>query len=163
MERNDDHLLGKLAVLRGFCTREQVDECLRLQAGARTPAPLSDLLLFKGYLTEPQLASLSTRQERKAMRCPACALSFTVLTRTGGASAKCPRCGGLLQDRGPGPMSDPDAEIATRPMRVVPPSAGPTTSLDCPICEHAFEAAVEPAGRVRCPGCHSTFTPRMPG
>ena len=30
----------------------------------------------------------------------------------------------------------------------------------CIICDHAWETAVDVGGRVRCPNCHTTFTPR---
>jgi hypothetical protein len=28
------------------------------------------------------------------------------------------------------------------------------------ICDHAFNAALDPSGRVQCPSCYTTFTPR---
>jgi protein-arginine kinase activator protein McsA len=30
----------------------------------------------------------------------------------------------------------------------------------CVICDHVFEAALGPDGRVGCPSCHTTFTPK---
>jgi len=154
--RHEDLLLGKLAVRRGLCTPEQFEECLRIQANGRESAPLGDILVYKGYLTEAQVRDLQTRQQKKTMACVACALSFTVLTLSDGKSARCPKCKGLLAEA-PASMVRTDAEFSTRRVPVVPPPAGPLLDLACIICDHAFKAGTDADGRVRCPACQSTF------
>lgn len=158
MQRNEDMLLGKLAVREGFCTAEQVDECLRMQSMNRSPAPLGDLLLFKGYLTAVQLRGLLSRQHKKLMACRACRLSFTVLTLSEGKSARCPKCKGpLVETSAIGPTRT-DAEFATGRIPVQPPPAGPKASHECVVCGLSFEEAADSSGRVQCPECRSTFT-----
>lgn len=162
MQRSEDLLLGKLAVRERICTQEQIDECLRLQALSRDVAPLGDVLIFKGYLTPAQLKDLLARQHKKLMNCPTCRLSFTVLTLSDGASARCPKCKGTLGETIANGPTRTDAEFSTQRVRKLPPQAGPKVSLACIICDHAFKDALDPSGRVRCPACQSTFTPKSP-
>jgi uncharacterized paraquat-inducible protein A len=156
LPRLEDLLLGRLAVHERLCTQEQVDECLRVQANSREAAPLGDILLYKGYLTEIQLQGLLSRQKKKVMACPACRLAFTVLTLSGGTTARCPKCKGPLVDTA-ATLVRADAEISTRRLPVTPPPAGPTVELVCIICDHIFKGSVDAAGRVRCPSCQSSF------
>jgi DNA-directed RNA polymerase subunit RPC12/RpoP len=155
-QHNEDLILGKLAVRERLCTQEQIDECLRVQANSREAAPLGDILLYKGYLTETQLKGLLSQQQKKGMACPACGLRFTVLTLSGGKSARCPKCKGPLNET-PEALVRTDAEISTRRVPVIPAPAIPTVDLVCIICDHAFKGSVDQAGRVRCPACQSTF------
>ncbi len=156
MQRNEDLILGSLAVREGICTQEQIDECLRVQANGREAAPLGDILLYKGYLTEIQLKGLLSRQKKKGMACTACGLRFTVLTLSGGTSARCPKCKGPLNET-PAALVRTDAEIATRRLPVIPPPPGPRVDLVCIICDHQFKGSLDSADRVRCPACQSTF------
>lgn len=158
MQRNGDLLLGKLAVRERICTQQQVDECLQMQSMTGSTAPLGDLLLFKGYLTGTQLKDLLSKQHKKLMICPSCRLSFTVLTLSDGKSPRCPRCKGPLAESGREGPTRTDAEFATGRVQVIPPQIGPRVPHVCIICEESFVEAVDSAGRVRCPGCRSTFT-----
>lgn len=160
MQHNEDLLLGKLAVREGLCTQEQIDECLGMQTMSRSAAPLGDLLLFKGYLTQLQLKDLLSRQHKKLMACSSCRLSFTVLTLSEGRSARCPRCKGALVESKTGAPTRTDAEFSTQRVRRVAPAMGPKVRLTCIICDHQFEEAPDSTGRVRCPSCQSTFTSR---
>jgi uncharacterized paraquat-inducible protein A len=152
-------LLGKLAVREGVCTQEQIDECLRMQSIGRSEAPLGDLLLFKGYLTARQLKELLARQHKKVMACAACRISFTVVTLTDGKSARCPRCKGPLEEPRNGAPLRTDAEFSTRKVPITT-SGGPEECCACVVCDHAFRAARDSSGRVRCPSCGSNFSPR---
>jgi len=160
VHRNEDFLLGRLAVRERVCTQEQIDECLRMQSMNRSDAPLGDILLFKGYLTGEQLKNLLARQHKKPMACPACQLSFTVVTLTEGKSARCPRCKSALQDVATDRIGRTDAEFATQSIRTTPPTRGPLTKAVCIICDHPFEGARDPFGRLRCPSCQSSFSPK---
>jgi uncharacterized paraquat-inducible protein A len=152
-------LLGKLAVREGVCTQEQVDECLQMQSIGGSEAPLGDLLLFKGYLTAHRLKELLSRQQKKVMTCPACRISFTVVSLTGGNSARCPRCKGPLEEPGSDAPLRADAEFSTRKVPTTR-SSGPNESYACVICDRAFQAARDASGRVRCPSCGSSFSPK---
>lgn len=158
MQRNEDLLLGKLAVREKVCTQQQVDECLQIQSMTGSTAPLGDLLQFKGYLTATQLKDLLSKQHKKLMTCPPCRLSFTVLTLSDGKMARCPKCKGPLAESGPEGPTRTDAEFATGRIQGMLPQLGPRVPHVCIICEECFEEAVDSAGRVRCPGCRSTFT-----
>ncbi len=49
------------------------------------------------------------------------------------------------------------------PVGVPTPAKGPTAKrqkCDCVICDHSFDAALDSSGRVQCPSCYTTFTPR---
>jgi len=157
VQRIEDQLLGKLAVREGVCTSEQIDECLRLQAMSREVPPLGDLLLFKGYLTAPQLRGLLSRQHKKVMNCSSCRLTFTVLTLSEGRSARCPKCKEPLREANPDGPTRTDAEFSTQRVRITAPPAGPKIRIACIICDHPFEEAPDSTGRVRCPSCQSTF------
>jgi len=156
----EDQLLGALAVRERMCTQEQIDECLRTQKLSREPAPLGDVLVYKGFLTEAQVKLLLSRQNKKLMGCSSCGLSFTVVTLSDGKSARCPKCKTPLNELPPARSVRTDAEFATRRIRVEPPPsapAGPTIALTCKICDHAFKGTPDSDGRVRCPACQSTF------
>jgi uncharacterized CHY-type Zn-finger protein len=160
VHRSEDLLLGRLAVRENVCSQEQVNECLQIQAMTRSDAPLGDLLLFKGFLTADQLKSLLGRQHKKVMACSACRLSFTVVTLSDGKSARCPRCKGTLEEAGRNHPTRTDAEFSTQRIRTKPSLPGPLRKSVCIICDHEFEAALDPSGRVRCPACQSTFSPK---
>jgi DNA-directed RNA polymerase subunit RPC12/RpoP len=158
--QQEEALLGRLAVRQKLCTQEQVDECLRMQSVMGSGAPLGDLLVFKGYLTEVQLKDLLSRQHKKLMSCSSCALTFTVLTLSEGKPVRCPKCGGVLAERSTEGSTRSDADFSTRPIPVSSPSSGPRLRHVCIICEESFEDATDSAGRVQCPSCRSTFTSR---
>ena len=67
-----------------------------------------------------------------------------------------------------------DAEFATQMFKRVkaelPPELKPDTraipvaskkvKAQCVVCDHEFEGPLDSTGRLRCPSCNSTFTPR---
>ena len=50
MPANADLLYGKIALSRGFCTAEQIEKCVELQAAESGNIPLGQILLREGYL-----------------------------------------------------------------------------------------------------------------
>ena len=56
-------LFGRLAVERGFVTKEQVDLCLRVQAQLGGKHHLGMLLIHRGFLTEDQLKQILALQQ----------------------------------------------------------------------------------------------------
>lgn len=172
--RKEDVLFGKLAVREGLATLEQVNECLRLQAQAGETRSLGEIMIARGYLTAEQVKTLLSRQLKKIMYCPTCRLSFTVLTLSQKKSVPCPRCKGPLQEGKPSDSLRTDAEFSTQIIRVVKnelpstlrpetrrmPALPRTVRVTCVICDHVFEEALDTTGRVRCPACHTSFTPR---
>ncbi|MBN1809391.1 MAG: serine/threonine protein kinase [Planctomycetes bacterium] len=58
MASKEEMLLGRLAVLHGEMTQDQLDECLSVQARTRPPVPLEDLIMERSYLTAQKMESL---------------------------------------------------------------------------------------------------------
>ncbi len=171
-KRKDSVLFGKLAIKQGLVTPDEVNTCLRLQAEGGEGRSLGEILVEKGFLTAVQVKDLLGKQLKRIMSCPACRLSFTVLTLSEGKRIDCPKCKGPLNEGKPSESTRTDAEFATQVIRAVragtpppgpAPAKGPTAlriKLSCVICDHAFQAAVDESGRAQCPSCHTTFTPR---
>lgn len=172
-KRKEAILFGKLAVKQGLVTEDEVNQALRLQAEPGEQRSLGEILVAKGFLTSIQVKEVLNKQLKKIMSCPVCKLSFTVLTLSEGKKIDCPKCKGPLKDGKPSDSTRTDAEFATQVMRSVQaglppvgtpkPAKGPTVlrqKCECVICDHVFNAALDSSGRVQCPSCYTTFTPR---
>ena len=172
-KKKESVLFGKLAVREGHTTDERISECLRLQDREGETRTLGELLIAKSYLTAAQVKDLLSRQLKRIMSCPACKLSFTVLSHSEGKAVECPRCKGPLQEKKPTESTRTDAEFATQVIRAVragvpatpPPRPAPRDSAkrikaSCVVCDTSFEAAPGADGRIQCPQCHTTFSPR---
>src|SRR5688572_19864967 len=91
-------LFGRLAIREGFATEEQVNAALREQGRPGERRTLGEVLKARGVLSHAQVTQLLSRQSKWVMRCPKCAVSFTVhSTSKSPTKAACPRCKGLLQ------------------------------------------------------------------
>jgi hypothetical protein len=169
----DSILFGKLAVQEGLLLPETVEKCLREKSAAGETRSLGEILVARGHLTQAQVRRLLAKQQKKIMSCPVCRLSFTVLTRSQSKVIQCPRCRGPLEEGKPSSSVRTDAEFATTVLRMGRPGAaapeksprsstppGPAVRVTCVVCDHVFQAAVDPNGRVRCPSCNATFSPR---
>jgi uncharacterized CHY-type Zn-finger protein len=167
-------LFGKLAVKEGLLSDDQVNECLRLQAKDGEKRTLGEIMVAQGHLTAEQVKDLLGKQQKRLMSCPSCRLSYTVLSLSQAKQVHCPRCKGLLRDGKPTESTRTDAEFATRVLQAAkaeaPPASRPQTRITpraasrvntlCIICGAVFEGTVDSTGRLRCPTCNSTFTPR---
>jgi len=164
-------LFGKLAVHEKLVTEEQLNECLRLQARDGEKRTLGEIMVSRGYLNRAQVEQLLGRQLKKIMSCPACQLSFTVVTVAPQKKISCPRCRGELREGKPSDSVRTDAEFATTivramrtegpkpspPERPAPPPGAKRLKVNCIICNNTFEDVVDATGRVRCPSCHVTY------
>ena len=172
-KRKEAVLFGKLAVREGLATQEELHECLALQAQPGERRTLGEIMVATGCLTAVQVKELLGRQLKRIMSCPACRLSFTVLTLSEGKRIDCPKCRGPLQDGKPTDSTRTDAEFATQVLRAVKaglpvsktdsrviPAPSSRIQVVCVVCDQAFQAPLDTTGRVRCPACHSTFTPK---
>src|SRR5262245_38852267 len=168
-------LFGKLAVREGLLTTAQVNECLQQQATQGDTRSLGEIMVSKSLLTFKQVQDLLSRQQKKIMACPACKLSFTVMSISQGKKAiVCPRCKGPLTEGKPSDRIGTDAEFATQVLQAakheVPPGArnesrvlrpgGPVITTRCVICDQKLRGALDSTGRLRCPSCQSTFVPK---
>jgi protein-arginine kinase activator protein McsA len=174
-KRKEASIFGRVAVREMMATQDQVNECLRLQAQEGETRSLGEIMVAKNFLTEEQVKELLGKQLKRIMWCPACKLSFTVLSLSEGKKIDCPKCKGTLQEGKPTDSTRTDAEFATQVMRAVkagipapvtaasaapPRPSAKRIKAKCVICDHAFETALGPDGRVGCPSCHTTFTPK---
>jgi hypothetical protein len=172
-KKKESVIFGKLAIKQGLVTADEVNQCLRLQAEPGEARSLGEILVAKGFLTPIQVKEILNKQLKRIMSCPACKLSFTVLTMSEGKRIDCPKCKGPLKDGKPTDSTRTDAEFATQVIRSVraglppvgtpKPLRGPTVlrkKYTCVICDHVFEAALDSSGRVQCADCYTTFTPK---
>lgn len=171
-KRKESVLFGKLVVTQKLATLEQVNECLRLQAQDRgTGRTLGEVMVEKGYIKPEDVRRVLGSQKKKTMRCEVCNLNYTVMTTTGSTKVKCPKCKGLLIEQKKGESIKPDAEFGTMIARAVdlqlaPPKVARAASSTnmmrtrCVICDNEFVGTLDSTGRIRCPKCHSIFTPR---
>jgi hypothetical protein len=172
--QNEAGLFGKLAVREGLLSEDEVNECLREQAKEGEKRSLGEIMVARGYLTETQVRTLLGKQQKRLMSCPACRLSFTVLSLSQGKEVLCPRCKAPLREGKPTGSTRADAEFATKVLKIVkaemPREIPPATRVIsppakrvnaiCVVCDAVFEGALDSTGRLRCPTCNSTFAPR---
>ena len=95
----EDNLFGKVAIRLGFCTEEQLADCLALQE--QLPKDrfmrLGDILVIKGYLTVEQVRKVSETQKGLIVYCTQCDTQYNVVMFKPGASLQCYRCGSPLK------------------------------------------------------------------
>lgn len=58
-------LIGQIAIELGFVTREQLQECIDLQAGQVQPKPIGTLLVENAVLTQNQLTTVIEEQKKR--------------------------------------------------------------------------------------------------
>lgn len=165
-------LFGKLALREGLLSEDEVNDCLREQARDGEKRTLGEIMVARGHLTAAQVKDLLEKQQKRLMSCPGCRLSYTVLSHSQGKQILCPRCKNPLREGKPSESTRTDAEFATQVLKAVkadlPPAPKPPARAAsvkrvnalCVICEAVFEGAVDSTGRLRCPSCNSSFTPR---
>ena len=170
----DAVLFGKMAVREKFINQDQLNECLRLQAQKGETRSIGEIMVARKYLTNEQVKDLLSRQLKRIMVCPDCKLSYTVMSLSEGKKVECPRCRKPLQEAQEGAPARTDAEFSTMVLKAVKagipspikpvtrqmPAVTRTIKTSCVICDKEFEGPVDATGRVRCPACHTIFTPR---
>ena len=82
-------LFGRIAVAQGYCTQEQLDDCLKLQLQRQSPhrpAPrLGELMVEQGALTAEQCRTVLDIQAQNTAPAPAAAPAPAPKVRTGDA------------------------------------------------------------------------------
>ena len=68
MPSDSDLLFGKIAIELKFCSEEQVNRCVAIQAKSRTGQALGRYLVDEGFLTEEQHAKVLEVQRRRMLR-----------------------------------------------------------------------------------------------
>ena len=64
MGADQDLLFGKIAVNRKYCTADQLEKCILLQANSRDRVPLGQILRREGYITEDQHSEILAIQRK---------------------------------------------------------------------------------------------------
>lgn len=64
MGADQDLLFGRIAVHRKYCTQDQLDKCLTLQANSRDRVPLGQILRTEGHITADQHSEILALQRR---------------------------------------------------------------------------------------------------
>ena len=87
--------VGKLLVAAGLISRENVEECVRLQEEMRRsgkPAPpLGELVVHRGYVTEGQVRRVLAYQRKAVFACALCGIRVSVLPPPPGSRYRCKR------------------------------------------------------------------------
>jgi DNA-directed RNA polymerase subunit RPC12/RpoP len=101
---------------------------------------------------------------KKKMKCVKCRLTLEVITRS--KAPNCPKCKIPLEDIGFSPQLKTDATYTTTRFKAIdkpkppPPLTTVKPKYTCTVCDANFDAVQEPGGRLHCPSCGASFTPR---
>jgi len=88
--------LGRLAIEKGYCSEQQVHECIREQAKLERFNlffRLGEVMVSRGVLRAEQVMELLQSQNITILGCPACFSKFNVLNFKDGMQIACPKCG----------------------------------------------------------------------
>ncbi len=101
--RKRDQLFGRIAVEYGFCTQEQLNEILRIQAQVEEEVfvHLGELMVQHGYLQKEDVRVILEIQDKKTMLCRECRTRYNVAGYRPNQNVTCTRCGAVLTVPGP--------------------------------------------------------------
>lgn len=110
--------VGRLLVAAGLLSRENVEECVRLQEEIRragkVPPPLGQLAVHRGYVSEPQLQRVLGYQRKLVYECPVCRVRIHAAPPPPGSRYRCRTCGSPLVGADCGPPVAGAAPLALR-------------------------------------------------
>ena len=106
--------VGKLLVAAGLISKENIEECVRLQeemrASGKTAPPLGELVVHRGYVTEGQVHRVLAYQRKAVFACGSCGVRVNALPPPPGSRYRCKKCGGTMaQVEAPAPVPAADA------------------------------------------------------
>ncbi len=88
--------LGRLAIEKGYCSEQQVHECIREQAKLERFNlffRLGEVMVSRAVLAADKVHELLQSQNITILGCPACFSKFNVLNWKEGMNIACPKCG----------------------------------------------------------------------
>jgi len=92
--------VGRLLVAAGLISKENIEECVRLQeeirASGKTAPPLGELVVHRGYVTEGQVNRVLAYQKKVTFACGACGIKISTLPPPPGSRYRCKKCGGMM-------------------------------------------------------------------
>ncbi len=93
--------VGRLLVASGLISKENVEECVRLQQelrrGGKQAPPLGEVVVSRGYVTEGQVLRVLAYQKKAVYRCTGCAVRVSAAPPPPGSRYRCKKCGGILE------------------------------------------------------------------
>lgn len=98
--RRQERIFGYLVMKLGYCTEQQVFECVREQAKLmrlNLIFRLGEVFVSKKYLTHDQVQEVLALQDKFIVTCPGCSTKFNVVRYQAGTRVKCPECGTVIQ------------------------------------------------------------------
>ena len=106
--------VGRLLVAAGLISKENVEECVKLQEEMRSSGklapPLGELVVHRGYVTEGQVNRVLAYQRKVTFACGSCGIRVSAVLPPPGSRYRCKKCGGLMAVAGTGvPAPPPDA------------------------------------------------------
>jgi hypothetical protein len=92
--------VGRLLIAGGLVSRENVEECVRLQRelreSGRVAPPLGELVVHRGYATEAQVHRALAYQKKALYVCSGCGVKGTAAPPPPGSRYRCKKCGAVL-------------------------------------------------------------------
>ncbi len=82
-------LFGKVAILLGMATQDQVNDALLSAVTDHSGKKLGEIMIELGHLTPEQVDTIKSRQKTKAMVCPKCEKKYQIVLFQKGRSYKC--------------------------------------------------------------------------
>lgn len=98
--RRQERIFGYLVMKLGYCTEQQVFECVREQAKLmrlNLIFRLGEVFVSKHYLTHAQVEEVLALQDKFIVTCEGCGTRFNVVRYQAGTRVKCPECGYVIQ------------------------------------------------------------------
>ncbi len=141
-----DEKVGNLLVGAGLITRENVEECLRIQKqmkeSGKKPPPLGELVVSRGYATEQQVSRVLAYQRKELFACGRCGVRVRATPPPPGSRYCCKSCGEALSPVGP--TGAASASAGTLPLREA--DRGEDTQFEI---DRAVSAYLKQKGQVR--------------
>jgi serine/threonine-protein kinase len=121
--------VGRLLVAAGLISKENVEECVRLQEDLRqngkVAPPLGELVVHRGYVTEGQVNRVLAYQRKVLFACGSCGVRVSALPPPPGSRYRCKKCGGLM-----GAVSTPPPTAAPDSMSLKEAERGEDTQIE---------------------------------
>ncbi len=140
-----DEKTGNLLVKAGLISRENVEECVRIQQEMRNSGkslpPLGELVVARGYATEQQVLRALAYQNKLLFACGGCGVKVRAAPPPPGSRYRCKSCGEVLAPAGASP---PPAGPGALPLREA--ERGEDTQFEI---DRAVSAYMKQKGNVR--------------
>lgn len=92
--------VGRLLIAAGLISKENIEECVRLQEEIRTSGksapPLGELVVHRGYVTEGQVHRVLAYQRKVEFACASCGVKVNTVPPPPGSRYRCKKCGGTM-------------------------------------------------------------------